>query len=128
MTPSPRQNPPHLRSLIDTAMVTGQPVVLPGCYDALGARLIEQAGFDGVYMTGFGTTAGLLASPDVGLLGMAEMVDKTPLKRLGQPRDIALGALWLTSGAGSWVTGKIVEIDGGIEGSNLDLRIADVNP
>lgn len=55
-----------------------------------------------------------------------EMVDKTPLGRLGQPRDIALGALWLASPAGSWVTGKVVEIDGGIEASNLDLGIPDL--
>jgi len=51
------------------------PVVLPGCYDALGARLIEQAGFDAVYITGFGTSASLLGRPDVGLLGLSEMVD-----------------------------------------------------
>ena len=51
------------------------PVLLPGCYDALGARLIEQAGFDVVYMTGFGTSASLLGRPDVGLLGLNEMVD-----------------------------------------------------
>ncbi|MEM9562808.1 MAG: oxaloacetate decarboxylase [Actinomycetota bacterium] len=51
------------------------PVLLPGCYDALGARLIEQAGFDAVYMTGFGTAASLLGRPDVGLLGLGEMVD-----------------------------------------------------
>ena len=56
-------------------MATREPLVLPGCYDALGARLIEQAGFEGVYMTGFGTTASLLGRPDVGLLGMSEMVD-----------------------------------------------------
>ncbi len=62
----------RLRSLIDAD--TG-PVLLPGCYDALGARLIEQAGFEGVYMTGFGTAAALLGRPDVGLLGLAEMVD-----------------------------------------------------
>lgn len=55
------------------------------------------------------------------------MVDATPLKRLGQPRDIALGALWLASPAGSWVTGKIIEIDGGIETANLDMGIPDVN-
>lgn len=58
------------------ALLAGeQPVLLPGCYDALGARLIEQAGFDAVYMTGFGTAAGLLGRPDVGLLGLTEMVD-----------------------------------------------------
>jgi len=52
-----------------------EPILLPGCYDALGARLIEQAGFDAVYMTGFGTAASLLGRPDVGLLGLSEMVD-----------------------------------------------------
>ncbi len=58
------------------ALLAGEwPVLLPGCYDALGARLIEQAGFDAVYMTGFGTAAGLLGRPDVGLLGLSEMVD-----------------------------------------------------
>jgi 2-methylisocitrate lyase-like PEP mutase family enzyme len=51
------------------------PVVAPGAYDALSARLVEQAGFGVVYMTGFGTTASLIGRPDVGLLGGAEMVD-----------------------------------------------------
>ena len=47
----------------------------PGAYDALSARLVEQAGFDVVYMTGFGTTASLIGRPDVGLLSGSEMVD-----------------------------------------------------
>ncbi|SFO20207.1 2-Methylisocitrate lyase, PEP mutase family [Pseudonocardia ammonioxydans] len=59
----------RLRALLDA----GEPVLAPGAYDALSARLVEQAGFDVVYMTGFGTTAGLLGRPDVGLLGGAEM-------------------------------------------------------
>lgn len=58
------------------ALLAGtDPILLPGCYDALGARLIEQADFDAVYMTGFGTAASLLGRPDVGLLGLGEMVD-----------------------------------------------------
>jgi carboxyvinyl-carboxyphosphonate phosphorylmutase len=52
-----------------------QPLVAPGAYDALSARMVEQAGFDVVYMTGFGTTASLIGRPDVGLLTGAEMVD-----------------------------------------------------
>ena len=52
-----------------------EPVIAPGAYDALSARLVEQAGFDVVYMTGFGTSASLLGRPDVGLLSGAEMVD-----------------------------------------------------
>jgi 2,3-dimethylmalate lyase len=65
----------RLRALLASAMAERRPLVLPGCYDALGARLVEQAGFDAVYMTGFGTTASLLGRPDVGLLGLSEMVD-----------------------------------------------------
>jgi 7-alpha-hydroxysteroid dehydrogenase len=55
-----------------------------------------------------------------------EMVEKTPLRRLGQPDDIALGALWLASPAGSFVTGKVIEIDGGLEAGNLDLHLPDL--
>jgi 2,3-dimethylmalate lyase len=50
-------------------------VLAPGCYDALGARLVEEAGFAAAYMTGFGTAASLLGRPDVGLLTLSEMVD-----------------------------------------------------
>ena len=64
--------PARFRDLLNAG---AGPVLLPGCYDALGARLIEQAGFDVVYMTGFGTAGSLLGRPDVGLLGLSEMVD-----------------------------------------------------
>ena len=55
-----------------------------------------------------------------------EMVEKTPLRRLGRPDDIAFGALWLASPAGSFVTGKVIEIDGGLEAGNLDLHLPDL--
>ena len=61
----------RLRELLSASA----PLVAPGAYDALSARLIEQAGFAAVYMTGFGTTASLIGRPDVGLLSGAEMVD-----------------------------------------------------
>ena len=51
-------------------------VVAPGAYDALSARLIAQADFSVVYMTGFGTAASVLGQPDVGLLTMSEMVSR----------------------------------------------------
>jgi len=51
------------------------PVVAPGAYDALSALLAERAGFDVVYMTGFGAAASLLGRPDIGLLSFAEMAD-----------------------------------------------------
>jgi 2,3-dimethylmalate lyase len=52
-----------------------EPVVAPGAYDALSARLVERAGFAAVYVTGFGASASLLGRPDVGLLSFAEMAD-----------------------------------------------------
>jgi carboxyvinyl-carboxyphosphonate phosphorylmutase len=48
-------------------------VMAPGAPDALTARLIEQAGFPAVYMTGFGATASLIGCPDIGLLTQTEM-------------------------------------------------------
>jgi 7-alpha-hydroxysteroid dehydrogenase len=55
-----------------------------------------------------------------------EMVTRTPLKRLGEADDIAIAALYLASGASSFVTGKMFEIDGGLEEANLVLGIPDV--
>jgi 2,3-dimethylmalate lyase len=82
--------PSVLRSLMSTAIDERRPLVLPGCYDALGARLIEQAGFDAAYMTGFGTTASLIGRPDVGLLGLTEMVDNA--RRIVSAVDVPLVA------------------------------------
>jgi 7-alpha-hydroxysteroid dehydrogenase len=55
-----------------------------------------------------------------------EMVRRTPLKRLGLPEDIALCALYLASPAGSFVTGKLFEVDGGLEEANLELGLPDL--
>ncbi len=74
----------RLRALLDA----GEPVLAPGAYDALTARLVEQAGFDAVYMTGFGSTASLLGRPDVGLLGQAEMADNA--RRMAAVVDVPL--------------------------------------
>ena len=63
------------RARLRELLSAGPPVMAPGAYDALSARLIEQAGFDVVYMTGFGTTASLIGRPDVGLLSGSEMVE-----------------------------------------------------
>jgi 2,3-dimethylmalate lyase len=66
---------PRPRARLRELLTGPKPLVAPGAYDALSARLVEQAGFDAVYMTGFGTTASLIGRPDVGLLTGAEMVD-----------------------------------------------------
>lgn len=49
-------------------------LMAPGAYDVLSARLVEKAGFNAVYMTGYGVSASLLGRPDIGLITMSEMV------------------------------------------------------
>ncbi len=50
----------------------------------------------------------------------------TPLKRIGDPADIASAVIYLASEAGSYITGKILEVDGGIQSPNLDMGLPDV--
>ena len=52
-----------------------------------------------------------------------EMVRRTPLRRLGDPDDIAFAALYLASPAASWVTGKVLDVDGVLEEANLELGL-----
>lgn len=58
-----------LRSLLQS----GRILMAPGAPDALTARLIQQAGFPAIYMTGFGATASRLGCPDIGLMTQTEM-------------------------------------------------------
>lgn len=54
-------------------LAAGGIISAPGAPDALAARLIERAGFEAIYMTGFGATASRLGRPDIGLLTQTEM-------------------------------------------------------
>ena len=50
----------------------------------------------------------------------------TPLRRIGDPEDIAAAIVYLASDAGSYVTGKVLEVDGGLDRPNLDLGLPDL--
>jgi 7-alpha-hydroxysteroid dehydrogenase len=54
------------------------------------------------------------------------MEKATPMRRLGDPADIAAAAVYLASPAGSFLTGKTLEVDGGLVVPNLDLPIPDL--
>ena len=83
MSPADRA-PSRLRALLSRP----EPLLVPGAYDALSARLVEHAGFDAVYLTGFGATASLLGLPDVGLLSLPDMVDSAA--RMARAVDVPL--------------------------------------
>ena len=54
---------------------TGKILVAPGAYDALTARLLEQAGFEAVYRGGYAASAAAFALPDLGITTLTDMVD-----------------------------------------------------
>src|SRR6185295_10011845 len=67
MTPAVR-----LRALLDRPGI----LVMPGCHDAISARLIQEAGFELGFMSGFAVSAARLGMPDTGLISYGELVDQ----------------------------------------------------
>jgi 2-methylisocitrate lyase-like PEP mutase family enzyme len=56
-------------------MRAGGSVIVPGVHDALSAKLAERAGFEALFVSGFGLSASLLGEPDFGFIGMPEVLD-----------------------------------------------------
>ena len=80
-----RPAPPGVGGRLDAAarrrrlrelLATAAPLVLPGASDALGARLIERAGFGAVYATGAGIANAQFGVPDIGLISLGEIVEQ----------------------------------------------------
>src|SRR6188768_1114852 len=67
MTPAER-----LRVLLERPGI----LVMPGCHDAMSARLVEEAGFELGFMSGFAVSAARLGMPDTGLISYGELVDQ----------------------------------------------------
>lgn len=65
-----------------------------------------------------------IVAQDDNLRGALEKA--TPLRRIGEPADIAATAVFLASPAGGYLTGKVIETDGGLIAPNLDIPIPDL--
>ena len=63
---------PGLRTLL----AKGELIVAPGCYDVIGARLIESAGFPAAYLTGSGVSLSATGLPDIGLVSLHEVLER----------------------------------------------------
>jgi len=61
----------NLRSMLKSS----KPLVIPGVYDAIGAKIAEKVGFDAMFQTGYGTSATLFGMPDYGFIGATETLD-----------------------------------------------------
>jgi 2-methylisocitrate lyase-like PEP mutase family enzyme len=65
---------------------SGEILVAPGAYDALTARLLEQAGFEAIYRGGYAASAAAFALPDLGITTLTDMVDH--LRRMTNAIDV----------------------------------------
>lgn len=62
----------NLRKMISDS---SKPLVIPGVYDAIGAKIAQKAGFEAMFQTGYGTSATLFGMPDYGFIGSTETIE-----------------------------------------------------
>src|SRR5207247_5108427 len=63
---------PNLKELLQRDQI----LVVPASYDMVSAKLIERAGFEAVYLSGYGHAASHLGLPDAGLISFSEMLER----------------------------------------------------
>lgn len=68
-----------LKTLVREAHLEGRALLLPGAYDSLSARIIQDLGFEAVYVTGAGLANSRLGVPDIGLVTLTELRDHVAL-------------------------------------------------
>ena len=66
------ENSTKLRNLIKNNSF----LPIPSCFDALSAKLIEQTGFDSMFMSGFAASASRIGEPDLGVMTLTEVLDQ----------------------------------------------------
>lgn len=110
-------------SILREKLSRRQALVVPGCHDALSARLIEGAGFEAVQVSGFGLAGSLLAAPDVGLVEMKDVLDHTwnVVRAVGIPvmADIDTGGGNALNAAD--ITARLIAM--GVAGVNIEDQV-----
>lgn len=93
----------------------------------LAARdLAPRIRVNGIFVGSVATSALELVTNDPSMRQQLE--DKTPLGRVGEAEDVAAAVLYLSAKSGQYVTGKMLEVDGGIQEPNLELGLPDLRP
>jgi methylisocitrate lyase len=105
------------------AITQRRAVAVPGCHDALSAKLIELAGFEAIQVSGFGLAGSILGKPDVGLVQMKEVLDCTAnivhAVRIPVMADIDTGGGNAVNAA--WTTERVIEL--GAAGLNIEDQV-----
>jgi methylisocitrate lyase len=98
-------------------------VVVPGCHDALSAKVIEDCGFEAIQISGYGLAASILGKPDVGLVQMKDVLDTTwniaEATRIPVMADVDTGGGNAVNAA--WVTERLIAM--GVAGMNIEDQV-----
>jgi 2-methylisocitrate lyase-like PEP mutase family enzyme len=65
--------PPRASTRLRALLKEGKTLFVPGCYNAMSARVLDKVGFPAIYMSGYGTSLSMIGMPDAGLITMNEM-------------------------------------------------------
>ena len=110
-------------TILRKAIMERRAVVVPGCHDALSAKIIEKCGFEAIQVSGFGLAGSLLAKPDVGLVQMKDILDMT--WNIVQAVSIPVMADLDTGGGNAvnaaWVTERVITM--GAAGMNIEDQV-----
>jgi methylisocitrate lyase len=110
-------------STLREAIMDRRAVVVPGCHDALSAKVIEAAGFEAIQVSGYGLAASLLGKPDVGLVQMKDVLDIT--WNIAQAVEIPVMADIDTGGGNAvnaaWTTERLIQM--GLAGMNIEDQV-----
>lgn len=98
-------------------------VAVPGCHDALSAKVIEACKFEAIQVSGYGIAAAILGKPDVGLVPMKDVLDTT--WNIAQAVSIPVMADMDTGGGNAinaaWITERLIAM--GVAGLNIEDQI-----
>jgi methylisocitrate lyase len=110
-------------TVLRKAILARRAVVVPGCHDALSAKVIEDCGFEAIQISGYGLAASILGKPDVGLVQMKDVLDTTwniaEATRIPVMADVDTGGGNAVNAA--WVTERLIAM--GVAGMNIEDQV-----
>jgi len=110
-------------TVLRKAIMERRAVVVPGCHDALSAKVIERSGFEAIQVSGFGVAGSLLGKPDVGLVQMKDVLEIT--RNITQAVSLPVMADVDTGGGNAINAASITEwlIEMGLAGMNIEDQV-----
>jgi methylisocitrate lyase len=110
-------------TILRKAIMKRRAVVVPGCHDALSAKVVERCGFEAIQVSGYGLAGSYLGKPDVGLVRMKDVLDLS--WNIAQAVSIPVMADVDTGGGNAvnaaWITERVIAM--GLAGMNVEDQV-----